>query len=249
MAILAPFMDSATSRAWRHEPVPDAVYLRVDSQLYTHALVALAAKLAAVDGVPVKAEYMAFHALFVDGDGADALHHRSLFMKRVADASPALQYARQIASACRDRSQLRDILSRLLQIAVADAPLNAAELELLRAVADIFAMDREMFRALVAGVIAPITGSPYAVIGVKPDVTDSVLRARYLARVQMLHPDRYQAAGASAETVAMLSEQVAAVNAAYSEIRAQRAKKRGLGDGLSSWWSRRNTKGAEAAMA
>ena len=71
--------------------------------------------------------------------------------------------------------------------------------------------------------------SPYAVLGVSEQVSDAQLRQAYLARVQALHPDQYQAAGATTQTIALLSQQLAAVNAAYTGIVASRAKKYTLG--------------------
>ena len=217
---------------------------RLESAAFSHALIALAAKLAVVDGSPNKAEYAAFDALFVD-ERTQPAQARSLFMKRVTDTSSALQYARQIAGMTAGKTELHlDLMQRLLQVATADAALNAAELELLRAVATIFALDRETFRGLVAQTMVPQGASPYAVLGISSRATDLELREHYMARVQRLHPDRYQAAGASAETIAMLSDQLAAVNAAYQTVQKLRAKK-SAGD--SSWWGRLNTKGAKVS--
>lgn len=217
---------------------------RIETASFSHALVALAAKLACVDGVPNKAEYAAFHTLFVERDTVQATQLRSLFVKRVTDDSPALQYARQIAGMTEGEHTLHlDIFQRLIQVATADAALNAAELELLRAVADILRIDRETFRHMIAKTLVPVGASPYDVLGVSPRVDDQELRDHYMARVQMLHPDRYHAAGASAETIAMLSDQLAAVNAAYRAVQMLRAKKSQRAAG-SSWWGRKNAKGA-----
>lgn len=219
---------------------------RIASASFAHAVVALAAKLACVDGTPTKAEYAAFHALFVAPAGGDAAQLRSLFVKRITDSSPALQYARQIAAASGNDIELyRDLLQRLILVASADAALNAAEIELLRAVADIFGLERETFRSMVAKTLVPIGASPYDILGLSPQVSDQELRDQYMARVQMLHPDRYHAAGASAETIAMLTDQLAAVNAAYKAVQGLRARKTMRSAGSSAWWSRRNAKGAK----
>ncbi len=223
-----------------------AAQARMESMSFTHALVALAAKLASVDGTPNKAEFAAFHTLFVESDQADAAQVRSLFVKRVTDNSTALQYARQIASMTAGQPALhRELFQRLLHIATADAALNAAELELLRAVADIFGIARERFREMIAKTLVPAGASPYDVLGVSSRVSDQELRDHYMARVQMLHPDRYHAAGASAETIAVLSDQLAAVNAAYRAAQQLRAKKSPrTTTGTAGWWGRINTKGA-----
>jgi len=246
MTSLTSFMPSFALAPTVVEPSAKnrAAAVRLQSASFTHALVALAAKLAAVDGVPTKAEYAAFQALFVEGSAAEATQVRTLFLRRVTDSSPALQYAREIAGMTQGETALHlDLLSRLLRVATADAAINAAELELLRAVATILGIDRETFRGLVARTMVPTSASPYEVLGIASRSTDAALREHYMHRVQQLHPDRYQAAGASAETIAMLSDQLAAVNAAYQTVQKLRAKKTTAATG---WWSRLNTKGAKA---
>ena len=242
-SLVSPFTAMPHLQAGRVEVT--ATQMKIDTASFTHALVALAAKLAAVDGAPNKSEFAAFHALFVDGNAQDTAHVRSLFMKRIGDSSPALQYARQIASMTVGKTSLHlDLIQRLLQVATADAALNAAELELLRAVANIFSIDRETFREMIARTMSPAGASPYDILGISSRSSDSEVREHYMTRVQKLHPDRYQAAGASAETVAMLTDQLASVNAAYQAVQKIRAKKSSRATG-ESWWSRRNTKGAK----
>ncbi|MFM9890846.1 MAG: DnaJ family molecular chaperone [Rickettsiales bacterium] len=228
-------------------PVPEkpvrvtraAVNGRLESAAFTHALVALAAKLAAVDGTPNKAEYAAFYALFVEGEGAEAALRRSTFIRMVNDHSSALQYARQIATMTVGQTDLhRDLLDRLVKIATADAALNAAEIELLRAISDCFAIGRDDLRGRLNQTMTQAGASPYTVLGISPKATDAQLREHYLARVQKLHPDRYHAAGATADTIAMLSDQLAAVNAAYRAVQQLRAKK--FASPLGQWWGRKN---------
>ena len=245
-SLVSPFVAMPPGIAFRGDA--SASQQRLDSASFTHALVALAAKLASVDGAPNKAEYAAFHALFVDGNSQDSAQVRSVFMKRVQDASPALQYARQIVSMTVGKASLHlDVIQRLLQVATADGALNAAELELLRAVAAIFGIDRAAFRELIGRTMAPASASPYEILGISARATDAELREHYMARVQKLHPDRYQAAGASAETITMLSDQLASVNAAYQAVQKLRAKKSPRAAGESGWWGRINTKGAKVS--
>ena len=108
---------------------------------------------------------------------------------------------------------------------------------------DALHISKESFRAIIGQTVTPVSSSPYEVLGISARVSDDALRVHYMARVQKLHPDRYQAAGASSETIAMLSDQLAAVNAAYQQVQKQRAKK-SQRPTTSGWWARRNTKGA-----
>lgn len=207
-------------------PVAPA-YPLLEDAAFTHALVGLAAKLVGVDGNPTKAEYAAFVSLFPMGQGGEA-KLRSLFVKAMNDAAPALQYARTIKSMHPEASALhREVLDRLLKVASADGALNAAEHELLRAVAKVFGFSAEDWRLMMTGYLRPAKGNAYSVLGAHKKMTDEQLRERYMAQVRMLHPDRYRGAGASEETIAMLSEKLAVVNAAYESImRAREGKKR-----------------------
>ena len=213
-----------------------------ESAAFHHALAALSAKLAIVDGPVTKAEYHAFMALFDTDEAIASARLRGQFIQHLTDNSSALQFARQIVAMTEGDHKLHaELLDRLLTIATADATLNAVEMEFLRAVAEIFAISGDDFRAAVSRHLVPAT-SPYEVLGADTHSSDAELRARYMAQVQKLHPDRFQAAGASAETVALLSDQLAALNAAYQQIRAARAAKKS-----SPIFGRRNTKSAKAA--
>lgn len=221
---------------------------RAADTAFAHALVALAAKLAAVDGAVNQAELSAFTRLFAGEHVEDSGRLQSLFVKRIADDSSALQYARQVLNASYGQAGLHlELVQRLITLATADAKLNAAECELLRAIAAIFQIEGEQFRSLLARHVLP-EGSPYEVLGIRSNATDDELRAHYKVQVQKLHPDRYQAAGATPATIAMLSDQLASINAAYDVVTRQRAKKKTV-RAFSSAGTRRNNKGVKASAA
>ena len=211
---------------------------------FSHALVALAAKLAVVDGAPNRAEYAAFTSLFAGEETVDTPKLQTLFLKHVSDGSSALQYARQVLAATPDQNRLHgELVDRLFRLAMADGMLNAAECEWLRAVAAVFGIAGDAFREQCAKHMVA-AASPYEVLGVAASVSDAELRVHYMALVQRLHPDRYQAAGATAATIAMLSDQLASVNAAYDAIRAKRAKR--ITRAFTSAGARKNHKSAKA---
>ena len=218
--------------------------MRAEDAAFSHALVALAAKLVVVDGAPNMAEYAAFAELFVGADAVDAAKLKTLFLKHISDGSSAIQYARQVQVATASQPKLhRELLERLVKLALADGMLNAAECEWLRAIAAVFHIAGDDFRAVLATHMVPAT-SPYEVLGMDVSASDEELRAHYMVLVQRLHPDRYQAAGATEATIALLSDQLASVNAAYEAIRAKRAKR--ITRGFSSAGLRKNHKSAKA---
>ncbi len=244
MSHLARTIDSytATDEAVAADASPAAQLYRLESVAFHHALTALCAKLATADGAANKNEYDAFQALFVEQSTMDIAPARSLFVQRAADAGTAAQYARQIAAMTRGQTVMHmDLLQRLLRVATSDGALNAAELELLRGVAEILEVPKAIFRSLVAQGFASACATPYDVLGVSPRVSDKELRDAYVARANSLHPDRHIAAGASAETIAMLSDQLAVINAAYQSVQYARSQ----GASVASLAEYKNTKGAK----
>src|SRR5689334_12695532 len=100
----------------------------IESLAFTHALVALAAQLSAIDGTPKKSEYAAFQSMFVAEGEADENKLRSLFIKHVNAETNSLQYARKITAITSGQVGLRqEIFTRFERIASADGMLNAAE--------------------------------------------------------------------------------------------------------------------------
>jgi DnaJ like chaperone protein len=222
----------------------------IESASFTHALVALAAMLSAVDGTPNNAEYLAFQSLFVADGAADETKLRSMFVKLVRERASSLQYARQIAAMTKTQSTLRrEIFVRLVRIGTADGMLNAAEIEWLRAVGKAMGMMAEDTRSMIEQCFTYSARSPYVLLGVSPQVDDEQLRAAYMAKVHALHPDRYQAAGASEETISMLSNQLASVNAAYHDALAEREKKRSGFISSARIWGAKTARSAKANMA
>ena len=59
-----------------NQPVDAGQAAQVEAVAFTHATIALAAKLAAVDGIVNTAEYGAFHALFVANSAMDSAQAR-----------------------------------------------------------------------------------------------------------------------------------------------------------------------------
>lgn len=61
---------------------------------------------------------------------------------------------------------------------------------------------------------------PYALLGVRRGAPAEIVKAAYRAQVKRLHPD-LQAAYADAATLAQLNQRLAALNAAYRQVRGR----------------------------
>ncbi len=192
-----------------------------ETAAFTMAVVGLAAKMAKADGVAVAVEAQAFERCFrVPPD--EMLNARRLFDLAARDVAGFDAYAARIAGMLRnDRARLKQVLECLFHIATADHMIHAAEAEFLAQVAHIFGMSDDELLA-VRAMFVHDPDSPYAVLGVSPDLPNAELRAHYLRLVKEGHPDRLTAAGAPRELIAVADRKLAAINAAYEQIVAGR---------------------------
>ncbi|GJD96204.1 J domain-containing protein [Methylobacterium iners] len=189
--------------------------------VFTTGLVALAAKMAKSDGVVHPSEVEAFGEV-VQVDPAARSGVERLFDLAKKTTSGFEAYARQIAGAFQDEpALLEDVLDGLFHIAKADGALHEKEERYLRGVAECFGFDEAAFRRIAARHVA-LSDDPYLVLGLEPAVTDADLKARHRALVMESHPDRAIARGLPPEAVAITTRRLAAINAAYDRILAER---------------------------
>jgi DnaJ like chaperone protein len=135
-------------------------------------------------------------------------------------------YAGKIARMLKDEPELlRAVLACLFHIAAADGVLHPAEDRFLAAVADRFGLSRLEFLSIRASYVHD-PSSPYAILGVAPDVSDAELKAHHRALVREHHPDRLAASGVPAEFRAAADRRLAAINAAYETVLKERAAHR-----------------------
>ena len=187
------------------------------------AVIALGAKMAKADGRVTRDEVAAFRRVFHIPPEDEASAARIYDMAR-AEVAGFDAYARQIARMFRGRPQvLADLLEGLVHIAAADGAYHPDEAAFLAEVARIFAVPEADFRAIRARHL-PGERDPWAVLGIEPGSGAETLRARYRDLVRSLHPDALIARGVPTEARRMAEIRLAAVNAAYSEIRAGLAK-------------------------
>jgi DnaJ like chaperone protein len=187
------------------------------------AVIALGAKMAKADGRVTRDEVAAFRRVFHIPPEDEASAARIYDMART-EVAGFDAYARQIARMFRGRPQvLADLLEGLVHIAAADGAYHPDEAAFLAEVARIFAVPEADFRAIRARHLAG-ERDPWAVLGLEPGSGAETLRARYRDLVRSLHPDALIARGVPTEARRMAEIRLAAVNAAYSEIRAGLAK-------------------------
>ncbi|GAB4124730.1 MAG: DnaJ family molecular chaperone [Rhodothalassiaceae bacterium] len=189
---------------------------------FTIGVIALAAKMAKADGEVTQDEVETFRTLF------KVPPHETKNVTRVYDMAKQdtagyETYARQIARLFTgSRAVLEELLDALFHIARADGTVHPGEMAFLRRVAEIFGLSEAEFESLAARHVGPDRASPYTVLGVTPDISDEELKATWRRLVRETHPDKLMAEGMPREFLAVAHDRLAAINAAYERIKAQR---------------------------
>lgn len=189
---------------------------------FTIGVVVLGAKMAKADGVVSKAEISAFKEVF-RVPPHEVKNVARVFDQARKDSRGFEPYARQIAGMFpRDPAVLEELLYCLTFIARADGELEAAEKQYLRAVSDIFGLDQAAFERVTAIRAGPDEADPYQILGVARSISDDDLKTAYRQLVRENHPDRLVAQGMPEEFVEVANQKLAAINAAYDKVAAQR---------------------------
>ncbi len=190
---------------------------------FTIGVIALAAKMAKVDGVVTRREIDAFRSFFhVPPEEVDNVGRFFDLAKR--DSSGFEAYARQVASLFPKHPEvLEEVLAGLFLIANADeGHVDEAKLGYLRAVGSIFGLGEASFRRVAATAGVELHDDPYAILDVMPDAHDDDIRQAYRRLARAHHPDRMIARGLPPEAIVLANRKLAAINAAYDRIRKER---------------------------
>ncbi|MGF1444717.1 MAG: TerB family tellurite resistance protein [Pikeienuella sp.] len=189
---------------------------------FTIAVIALGAKMAKADGRVTRDEIMAFRQIFRI-QPKDELAAARVYNTARLDVAGFEFYARRVARMFHDRpSVLNDLLEALIYIAMADGEYHPSEAVFLQEVARIFGISDAAFATIRARHM-PEGADPYRVIGVGPEADDDTIRRVYRRAVRELHPDQMIARGLPEEAMRLAEKRLAKINAAYEQIKRERA--------------------------
>lgn len=192
-------------------------------EIFTIAVVNLAAKLAKIDGVVVRAEIDAFKTAFKVPPGQGGAIGK-MFDRARANTGDYEGHARTLADNFSDSPVLlAEVLTALHRIALADGTLHPSEQAFLEKVAAIFGLAETRF-GNEAPRAAGAESDPYAVLGVGRAAPMSEIKAVWRKLTREHHPDAMMARGVPKEYVDLATERMAAINAAYDRIRAERGE-------------------------
>lgn len=189
--------------------------------VFTMGLVALAAKMAKADGVVVDREVQAFEQIIEVPRGEHSRVKR-LFELAMQTSDGFEAYARQISEEFEDEpALLEDVLDGLFHIAKADEAVHEAEFIYLQDVARIFSFTDADFQRVAARHVRQ-ADDPYLILKADRAMSDDELKRHYRKLVAENHPDREIARGLPPEAVKIATERLAAINAAWERIAAER---------------------------
>jgi DnaJ like chaperone protein len=189
---------------------------------FTMGVIALGAKMAKADGVVTRDEIDAFKEVFKVPPGEEHNIGR-LFNLAKQDVAGFEMYARQLDRLFHEnRELLTDVMDGLFHIAAADGRLHPNEERFLRAVAKEFGFTDQEFLRIKGRHFKCSMYDPYNILSASPRASDAELKVQYHKLVAENHPDRLIARGVPAEFVDLATKKLAAINAAYEEIRMAR---------------------------
>ena len=190
--------------------------------IFTMGLVALAAKMAKADGVVVDGRSRPSSRSSRCRTASTSACER-LFDLAMQTTDGFEAYARQIGDAFKDEpALLEDVLDGLFHIAKADDAVHEAEYRLSARRGD----DLRLLGRRISSASRPATcGSaddPYLILKADRSMSDEELKRHYRKLVADNHPDREIARGLPPEAVKIATERLAAINAAWDRIAAER---------------------------
>ncbi len=158
---------------------------------FSVAIIALSAKMAKADGAVVASEVDAFRQIF-DFPEEEAKNVARLYNLARQDVAGYEAYAEKLANLCGSGEQnctmLESVIDGLFHIAKADGMVHEKELAFLLRIAEIFRIDEQHFRRIMARHVHIDGIDPYLVLGVSPSDDFADIRKQYRRLVAEHHP-------------------------------------------------------------
>jgi DnaJ like chaperone protein len=190
---------------------------------FTIALVTLAAKMSKADGVSSPIEEQVLEHLF-DVPENERPHLKRVFDLASQDVAGFEIYAGRMAKLLADEPELKiSVLECLFHVASADGILHPGEDAFVARVAGIFEVPDADYKTVRRAFVHD-PDNPYDVLGVSSKASDEAIKTHYRRLVRENHPDALVAKGVPQEFLAASGRRLAAINAAYENILAERGR-------------------------
>lgn len=196
-------------------------------QTFMVAMISLAAKVAKADGHVTPEEVRSFDQFLRINlrMSADERQVAARIFNEARDSEiPAEEFARQIRSLLGHQpDRLRDMISLLMQIAMADGHLHPAEESLIKSIAASMGLTNRDFEESAA-MFNPSANldSAYAVLGVTRDTADADVKKSYRRLAKEYHPDVVTQKGMGEDFQKFAAQKMRAINDAYDQVKEAR---------------------------
>ena len=231
-AVLGGWLEEKAKEVFKSQQASETGHHANDRELTTlAAIAAMLSKLAKADGRITVDEVRYCEGVF---DRLGLRGEKREFCIRVfrtakSDGHSIYDYADSFAAAQSSMTVREVVYGILWDLACADGEVSRAELDILREIAPHLKLDRTMFdwersrRHVAGGDVGERSQlDPYEVLGCARSSTDEQLRKAYREKAKQFHPDALRAQGLSDELISRANEQMARVNAAWTEIKKER---------------------------
>ena len=196
-------------------------------QAFMIALISLAAKVAKADGSVTRDEIQAFD-LFLKNNLRMSAEERQIAARIFNEARdsdiPVEDFARQIRQVMGSRrDQLRDLVTMLMMVAMADGRLHPAEEAIIREVNRHLGLSPHDYDAARA-LFNPTANldAAYTTLGVAPAATNDEVKKAYRRLAKEYHPDVVANRGMGADFLKFAEDKMQSVNAAYDQVKKER---------------------------
>ncbi len=196
-------------------------------QAFMIALISLAAKVAKADGKITQDEIRSFD-LFLQNNLRMGAEERKIAARIFNEARhsdiPVEDFARQIRQVMGSRrDQLRDLVTMLMMVAMADGQLHPEEERVIREVNRHLGLSPQDYDAAKA-TFNPTANieSAYTTLGVTSAASNSDVKAAYRRLAKEYHPDVVANKGMGADFLKFAEDKMQTVNAAYDQVKKDR---------------------------
>ena len=188
---------------------------------FSVAMIALSAKMAKADGIVTQDEIRAFQQIF-SVPAAEQRNVARLYDLAKSDVAGFEAYAERMAGLCgsgkANCAMLEDILDGLFHIAKADGILHEREGRFLHRISEIFRIEENHYRSILARHANLGAADPYLILGIERGIPFGEVKKQYRKLVAANHPDRLIARGVPEEFIKIATTRIAAINNAYETI-------------------------------